>query len=184
MKPQTSLEDTTDSLSLQTGWALSKPRSNVRFPEKVKQYLTARFTLGERTGRKADPAQVAAGMRNAKNESNERLFTRTEWMTKTQVQSFFSRLAAKRRKDQGAIDLSADQDEDVQCLQENSDRQDLVDMVNGEINVSHPICYDTYDLCERYHSNTLKEFNVAMLKTICSYFEIPVKSRGKKQVLI
>ena len=97
---------------------------------------------------------------------------------------FFAAGRKARRKDQGAIDLSADQDKDVQCLQENSDRQDLVDMVNGEINVSHPICYDTYDLCERYHSNTLKEFNVAMLKTIYSYFEIPVKSRDKKQVLI
>ena len=183
-KLQTPAEDTTASLSLQTGWALSKPRSNVRFSEKVIKYLTARITLGVRTGRKADPAQVAADMRNAKNESSERLFTRTEWLTKTQVQGFFSRLAAKHRKGQGAIDLSPDQDEDVQCLQENFDRQDLVDMVNEEINVSHPICYDTYDLCERYLNNTLKEFNMAMLKTICSYFEIPVKSRDKKQVLI
>ena len=183
-KQQTSVEGSTVSVSLQRGWALSKPRSNARFSEKVKEYLTARFALGVRSGCKADPAQVAAAMRNAKNESNERLFTRTEWMTKTQVQGFFSRLAAKHRKDQGAIDLSANQEEDVQCLQENSDRHDLLDMVNGEINVSHPICYDTYDLCERYQSNTLKEFNVAMLKAICNYLEIPVKSRDKKQVLI
>lgn len=182
--PQTSTENTTASSPLQTGWALSKPRSNVRFSQKVKEYLTARFALGEKTGRKADPTQVAADMRNAKNESNERLFTRTEWMTKNQVQSFFSRLAATRRKDQGVVGLSADQEEDVQCFQENSDRQDLVDMVNREINVSHPICYDTFDLCERYHSNTLQKFNVAMLKTICSYFEIPVKSRDKKKDLV
>jgi len=59
-----------------------------------KEYLTARFSLGERSGHKADPAQVAVDMRNAKNECNERLFTRAEWMTKTQVQSFISRLAA------------------------------------------------------------------------------------------
>ncbi len=130
------------------------------------------FTLGVRTGLKG-PA--------AKNESSERLFTRTEWLTKTQVQGFFSRLAAKHRKGQGAIDLSPDQDEDVQCLQEYSDRQDLLDMVNEEINVSHPICYDTYDLCERYLNNPLKEFIVAMLKTICSYFEIPVKSRVRQE---
>lgn len=82
--------DIADAPPLQTGWALSKPRSNVRFSQKVKEYLTARFSLGGRSGRKADPAQVAVDMRNAKNESNERLFTRTEWMTKTQVQSFFS----------------------------------------------------------------------------------------------
>ena len=183
-KLQTSLDDATAGVSLQRGWALSKPRSNARFSEKVKEYLTARFALGVKSGRKADPAQVAAAMRSAKNESNERLFTRAEWMTKTQVQSFFSRLAAKHRRDQGAIDLLANRDEDVQCLQENSDRHDLLDMVNREINVAHPICYDTYDLCERYQSNTLKEFNVAMLKAICNYFEIPVKSRDRKQVLL
>ncbi|XP_028417994.1 uncharacterized protein LOC114542718 [Dendronephthya gigantea] len=183
-KLQTSEVNATVSSSLQQGWALSKPRSNIRFSKKVKEYLTARFTLGERTGRKADPTQVASGMRTAKNESNERLFSRNEWLTKTQVQGFFSRLAVKCRKGQGVIDLSDKQDEDVECLQEHSNRQDLVDLVNGEINVSHPICYDTYDLCERYLSNTLKEFNVSMLKTICGYFEIPVKSRDKKQVLI
>ena len=182
--PQTSQEDTTASSPLQTGWALSKPRINVRFSEKVKEYLTARFMLGERTGRKADPTQVAADMRNTKNESNERVFTRAEWLTKTQVQSFFSRLAATCRKGQGVVGMSVDDEEDVECLKETADRQDLVDMVNSEINVSHPICYDTYDLCECYHSNTLQEFNVAMLKTICIHFEIHVKSRDKKKVLI
>ena len=182
--PRTLTEDIAATPPLQTGWALSKPRSNVRFSQKVKEYLTARFTLGERTGRKADPAQVAVDMRNAKNESNERLFTRTEWMTKTQVQSFFSRLAATRRKDQGMVGISPDQEEDAQCLQEDVNRQDLIDKVNKQLNVSHPICYDTFDLCERYHSNTLQEFSVAMLKTICSHFEIPFKSRDKKKVLI
>ena len=145
--PLTSPVDTSPHSSLRTGWAVSKPRGSVRFSEKVKEYLTARFTLGERTGRKADPAQVAVDMRNAKNESNARLFTREQWLTKSQVQSFFSRLAAMRRKDQGVIGISLDEEEDVQCVQENSKRQDLVDKVNEEIKVSYPICYDTYDLC-------------------------------------
>jgi len=177
-------EDTADAPPLQTGWALSKPRSNVRFSQKVKEYLTARFSLGERSGRKADPVQVAADMRNAKNESNERLFTRTEWMTKTQVQSFFSRLAATRRKDQGMVGISPDQEEDAECLQDEANRQDLIEKVSTQLNILHPICYDKFDLCERYHSNTLQEFSVAMLKIICSHFEIPVKSRDKKKVLI
>ena len=70
------------------------------------------------------------------------------------------------------------------CLEENSERQDLVDVVNRELNVSHTISYDKYDLCERSQSNTPQEFNVAMLKTICSHFETPLKSRDKKDVLI
>ena len=46
-------------------------------------------------------------------------------------------------KIQGVIGISLDEEEDVQCVQENSERQDLVDKVNKEIKVSHPICYDT-----------------------------------------
>ena len=98
-------------------------------------------------------------------------------MTKTQVQSFFSRLAATRRKaNQGVVGLSEEQEKDVQCLQAISDRQELAEMINREISVSHPICYDAYDLCERYHNNKFQEFNIALLKTICNHFEIPVKS--------
>ncbi|CAB3999301.1 Hypothetical predicted protein, partial [Paramuricea clavata] len=181
---QKSQESSTAGSRLQKGWALSKPRSNVRFSQKVKDYLTALFNLGERTGRKADPTQVVLDMRSAKDESNERLFTRTEWLTKIQIQGFFSRLAAARRKQQGLIGLSEDQEEDVLCLQEESERQNLMKLLNQQINVSHPICYDTYDLCERYHSETLNKFDVAMLKTICSHFEISFKSRDRKQALI
>ena len=123
-------------------------------------------------------------MRNAKNESNERLFTRSEWLSKNQVQSFFSRMAAAHRKEQGVSGLSTEKEEDIQCLQEYSEREDLINRVNEEINVAHPICFDSYDLCERYHSNTLQEFNVAMLRSICNHFEIPVKSRDKKKFLL
>ena len=41
-----------------------------------------------------------------------------------------------------------------------------------------------FDLCERYHCNTLQKFNVVLLRAICSHFEIPVKLRDKKQILI
>ena len=50
---------------LQLGWVLHKPCSQaVRFTDEVKQYLTTRFELGERTGNKADPAKVAADSEN------------------------------------------------------------------------------------------------------------------------
>ena len=86
-----------------------------------------------------------------------------------------------RRKDQGVIGISLDEEGDVQCVQENSERQDLVDKVYKEIKVSHPICYDTY---ERYHSNTLQKFNVVLLRAICSHFEIRVKLRDQRQILV
>ena len=53
------------SSDLQLGWALHKPRSQaVRFTDEVKQYLTQKFDLREKTGNKADPGKVAADMRN------------------------------------------------------------------------------------------------------------------------
>ena len=82
------------------------------------------------------------------------------------------------------VGLSVEQEEDAQYLQEISDRQELAETTNREINVSHPICYDAYDLCEHYHNNTFQEFNVALLKTICNHLEIPVKSRDRKKILI
>ena len=81
------------------GWALTKQQAgSTRFPEKVKNYLTANFDLGEQSGLKADPQQVSNDMRKARDEQNRRLFEREEWLTKNQVQRFFSRLSANRRR--------------------------------------------------------------------------------------
>ena len=53
---------------LKLGWALHKPRSQaVRFTDEVKQYLTTRFELRERTGNKADHGKVAADMKTSRN---------------------------------------------------------------------------------------------------------------------
>ena len=64
------------------GWALQKTRgSGTRFTEKVKEYLLSRFQTDERTGRKADPTQVAAEMRKAREAAGARKFIRSEWLT-------------------------------------------------------------------------------------------------------
>ena len=60
---------------LTMGWALNKTTSSARFPQKVKDYLTARFLIGEKTGCKADPSQVEKNMRTSRNPSNERKFS-------------------------------------------------------------------------------------------------------------
>jgi len=46
------------------GAANSSARGATRFSVKVKEYLTAKFDIGEKTGDKADPTQVASDMRN------------------------------------------------------------------------------------------------------------------------
>ena len=83
------------------GWALQKSRGGgTRFSENVKAYLQSRFDTGELTGRKADPNQISKEMRVARNVDGTRKFNREEWLSKTQIHSFFPRLAAKKRKQQ------------------------------------------------------------------------------------
>ena len=83
-------------------------------------------------------------VRTAKVVSNECLFNRSYQDSNPRI---FSRLAATRRKQPGTFfGLSVDEEDDLECLQEDFERQELTEMLNSEINVSHPICYDRYDL--------------------------------------
>ena len=51
------------------GWTLHRPRGwSIRFTDKVKKYLTAKFDLGEQSGLKADPQQVSNDMRKTRDE--------------------------------------------------------------------------------------------------------------------
>ena len=75
--------------NLSEGWAFNKPKGGaVRFSEKVRQYLTSKFEIGEQSGRREDPRQVSQDMRKAKGENGEHLFSREEWLTKAQIQGF------------------------------------------------------------------------------------------------
>ncbi len=79
------------------------------------------------------------------------------------VKGFFSRLAASRRKEQGFVGLSLEQEGDVECLVKDSERQELIEKITDEIGLKHPITFDTYDLCE-YYQEKVSDFNVQMLK--------------------
>jgi len=50
---------------LQIGWVLQKEHASVRFSQKVRQYLIQKFNIGQDTGKKEDPAQVAKDMQTA-----------------------------------------------------------------------------------------------------------------------
>ena len=79
-------------------------------------------------------------MRNARTEENKRLFSREEWLTRNQVQSYFSRLSALKRKQlsgppsnqPGLVDI------DIQQVGE----------VYENLSVQHPVNYDAYNLCD------------------------------------
>ena len=122
-------------------------------------------------------------MRNAKTVDNQRMFTRDEWLTKTQIKGFFSRLASSRRKGRGtpATPLSAEDEEEEINEQE---RYEALEEVLELLGVKHPIVYDVYDLCKYYEDNLLSSFNVSMLRDICRHYDIPFKSRDLKKVLV
>jgi len=86
----------------------------------LSDYLQKKFEIGQQTGRKEDPAQVADDMRRARNANGERMFTRTEWITKLQVQSIFSRLSARQRLT-GQKEFT--RDEDNNDLDEESEEE-------------------------------------------------------------
>ena len=143
------------------GWALQKPRGGgARFSENVKTYLQSRFDTGELTGRKADPNQVSKEMRVARNLDGTRKFNREEWLTKTQIQLFSSRLAAKKRKrktyGQGnALEGDDPQGENEEQLLEDEirflnekHRNHVIEEVLAQVGLEHPITYDGYSICE------------------------------------
>ena len=166
------------------GWALCKSRGSVRFSKNVKDYLTEKFDLGELTGMKCNPSDVENDMRRARNEKDERRFTREEWLTASQIKTFFSRTAAARRK-HGNERAGTVQDEDLEAIAEEIYNQEFVDDVLETLGVKHPIIYDdVYNLCDYFKKDKLGLFKVPMLRAICHEFEIPFKSKELKVSLV
>ena len=121
----------------------------MRFEEHVRAYLTAKFDVGEITGNKSDPEQVSIDMRNARDENNVRLFERECWLTKLQIQGFFSRLAATRRRHQFSAtesNVSKNNDETIDCLVEEARHADLMKEIDNTLNLKHPVIYDIYSM--------------------------------------
>ena len=113
-------------------WLLPKPwTGSSRFTDKVKNYLTARFDLGEQTEHKADPQWVSNDMRMAREEQNNRQFDRQEWLSKSQVQGFFPHPTASRRRQQCSTEIELNTRE-LLLEEEEADRQHLIDEVTKE----------------------------------------------------
>jgi hypothetical protein len=69
-----------------------------RFIEEKNDYLLAKFEIGESTGRKVDANVVAQDMKRVRDSDDERLLQASEFLSSQQITSYFSRLAAKRRR--------------------------------------------------------------------------------------
>ena len=70
------------------GWALkSSQGGKTRFSDKQRDYLTTKFQIQEETGRKASPAQVSQMVMTAKDASDNRMFSSSEFLTIQQITS-------------------------------------------------------------------------------------------------
>lgn len=124
--------------------------------------------MGETTGFKANPADVAKAMMTTRDDNGDRMFTSEEFLTTQQVSSFFSRLASKKR-------LPSVQDGDDALAAENeTDYYDLQELVVQEVCLQHPIFYDRHNLCELISNSKMKRFAVPMLRQVCIHFDIDV----------
>ena len=100
---------------------------------------------------KANPSSVSQGMRAAKDNDGQRLFTSNEFPTTKQIASLFSPLAAKRNfdTDEELSDEEADETERQSALQE------LKDAVMSDVSIqhSHSIVFDCYNIYVIWYRN-------------------------------
>ena len=157
---------------------LQDGHSPARFSQRVKEYLTSRFDLGEKTGGKADPRNVEADMRRERDSNGERVFLRNDWLKESQIKGFFSRLASSRRHQR-----QISEDELVEFEREE-EYNNLLLSVHREIGLSHPIMYYDYNLCEYYSNRKLKKLTVPLIKNMLDYFEIDYASSERKEQLL
>jgi len=175
------------------GWALHKPRGGqTRFSDKVRVYLQKKFEIGLDRSRKEEPSQVASDMRKARNADGTRMFDRTEWLSKLQIQRFFSRMSAKRKQstlkefsideEDGEVDDCAA--EEYACQDDEQLEKETSEAVVEAIGVRHPLMYDVFNLCEMANENKLSSFKCKMLNEICKHFEISFNSKNSKSELL
>ena len=68
--------------------------------------------------------------------------------------------------------------------EEEQERQEVLESVATQLSPRHPICYDSYCLCDLAREDRLDGFSVVILKEILKYFEVPFASRDRKKNLV
>ena len=106
------------------------------------------------------------------------MFTSEEFLTSSQVTSFFSRLAARKRLSEEGNDEDFD---DLENAAMKAQIELLTNKVARELVQQHPIMYDTYNLCDIISRSQLKKFNISVLKEICDSLMIDATDVSAKR---
>ena len=187
---------------LEIGHALPKGRKNTRFSEEQTQFLTEKFRSGigaQKHKRKKIP-QIALEM--------QMKFDRKDWLTETQIQGFFVRMAAKQKlkdpNDQGdnkeeREPTNAELD-DANNLLQAIEEVELADEINeglekeDSIDDPHPFFVEGLDegLCSlakdmqqapSFEESKLSEVSKKLLLKVMRGLDIPVNGKMSKQAL-
>lgn len=111
-------------------------------------------------------------MRYSRNERFERRFTVAEFLTTGQIQSFFSRTAAKHRHAVSAEDDDEETDENDRAAEDQEAFSDVSNTNLMQCTPEHLIVYDTWNLPAMTSSNKLSKLAVAQLHENCSHFNM------------
>jgi len=175
----TSSSATESPVARSEGWALKQAKKAYRFNEEQRQYLEAKFNIGQESGMKVDAETVAKEMRRARASNGERLFRVSEFLTAQQVASFFSRMAAKIRQQTIPEDISGDPD--IIAMKEEQNFSSAKEAVMTALNVKHPVSYDQYNICSMVKDNTLQKLKLGVLKLLCENLSISMPPDQQKK---
>ena len=72
-------------------------------------------------------------------------------------------------------------DYDIDPAENEEALSELKNRVLEEISLTHPICFDRYNLCDLTKKSKLLNLSVPVLQDICQEFDIPVSDITKKR---
>ena len=147
------------------GWALKANKNLYCF----KQYLQAKFNIGQETSRKMDPNVVSSQVRKALDPEGKRLFNVSEFLSPQQVKSYFSRHAAKFWCDVLAEDIIAHDAEANFCS--------LREVVCSNIQLQHPIGFNQYNICMMFSEDSLQKLKLGLLQEMCECLQLDVPKK-------
>ena len=141
--PEVTIPDTkihSGSPCLPEGWACREsamPRH--RFNSKQRKFLEETFKHGETTGIKANPDDVSKEMRCLRDQGGKRILTVKGFLRPQQINSFFSKMACKRRD---ATDSNDEAEEFAR--QQAAVHSDVIEVLRREI--THPLLFSSKNL--------------------------------------
>lgn len=159
------------------GWALRESEKKYkRFSDKQKEYMEKKFIEGVKTGIKSSGEDVSKEMRFIRDENGNRIFSFDEFLRPQQITSFFSRMAAKRKK------IS---EPDLEAETNHNDREKLCSDVLTALNrrpLKHPVLFSRQNLCAM-EEKEFHELKMTQLRAITNHFDVKVKGRKKIDVV-